>query len=179
VAPLVTTIASRRKNLEAAIDQAVASGQISSRQAETMRTELNRVGRQTGSNTISYPVAVMLAKDVDLIGTQYRTIVTTAPAYVPIINGSQFTILTGQTYKLDDFSVRRAGLETRITKDLLEGRLTSSRAAELRNQLANIGSEANVYIADGGFNAKESRRLYDAFDHVESEIDKYGGKNQD
>ena len=118
----------------------------------------------------------MIAEDLDLIGQQCGIIVTTAPAYVPIITGSTFTISTGQTYKLDDLSMRRAGLEARITKDLLQGRLTETRAADLRSQLASIGNEANLYLADGSFDSKESRRLYDSFDKVEEKIDRLAGK---
>jgi hypothetical protein len=175
-ATLVTTIEGRQKDLEKAINEARDRGDISSAQCAAMKQELRRIAQETGSNTVSYPVALMLAEDLDLIGQQYGTIVTTAPTYVPIITGSTFTVYTGQTYKLDDLSMRRAGLEARITKDLLQGRLSDSRAADLRSQLAGIGNEADLYLADGSFNPKESRRLYDSFDNVEQKIDKLAGK---
>lgn len=171
---LVTTIEGRRKDLEAKVNEAQRSGAISAAQAETIKVELKRIAKETGTNTISYPMAVMLASDLDLIGQQYANKVV----YVPIITGSTYTVCTGKTYTLDDFSARRAGLETRITKDLFQGRLTASRAADLRMQLASIGNEANLYNSTGTFNAKESRHLYDAFDHVASEIDKSAGKDK-
>ncbi len=107
---LVTTIEGRRRDLEKAIDQSCESGQISKTQAESMKLELRRIARENGSNTISYPAAVMLAQDLDAIDTQYRTIVITAPVYVPIITGTSFTTSTKQVYELDDLSARRANL---------------------------------------------------------------------
>ncbi len=174
---LITTLEGRRKALDNMIDQAHDRGEISGKQCEAMKRELRRIAQETGSNTISYPQAVMLAEDLDLIGTQYRSFVTNAPVYVPIIIGSRFTVYNGKTLQLDDLSVRRADLEAKVTNDLLQGRLSEDRAADLSGQLANIGSEADLYRADGNFNAKESRRLYDAFDHVASEIEKSAGKD--
>ncbi len=176
---LVTTLEGRRKNLDKMIDQAHARGEISGKQCEAMKRELRRIAQETGSNTISYTGAIMLAEDLDLIGAQYGTIVTGVPAYVPIITGSRFTIYTGESFQLDDLSARRANLEGRITKDLLQGRLSESRAADLRAQLSNIGNEAALYRADGNFDAKESRHLYDQFDHVATEIEKSAGKDKD
>jgi hypothetical protein len=176
-AVLVTTIDMRRKELEKIITAARDRGEITPAKSAAMKIELQRIAHQTGSNTISYPAALMLAQDLDMIGVQYGTVVTTAPAYVPIIAGSRFTISTGQTYQLDDLSMRRAGLEAKITKDLIQGRLSEIRAEELRAQLSNIGTEANLYTSSGNFDAKESRRLYDAFDHVASEIEKSAGKD--
>ena len=175
---LVTTLEGRRKDLENAINQARKNGQITPEQSVSMKHELHRIGQQTSSATISYPTALMVAQDLDLIGQQYGTIVTTAPTYVPIITGTTFVVSSDKTYKLDDLSVRRAQLDARIIKDVLQGRLSDSRATELRNELANIGAEANLYTANGSFDAKESRRLYDAFDHVASQIDKWAGKDK-
>jgi len=170
---LVTTIEGRRKDLEKTIDEARQRGDISAEQSAAMKRELRRIAQETGLTTITYPSAVMLAQDLDLIGQQYGTVITTAPVYVPIITGSRFTVSTGQTYELDDLSVRRANLEARVTRALLKGRLSDSRAAELRIKLASIGNEANLYLADGRMDPKESRRLYDAFDRVASELEKY------
>lgn len=174
---LVTTIEGRRNNLEKQVDEAYARGEISGKQGEAMKRELRRIATETGSNTISYSNAVMLAQDLDLIGTQYRTIVTTAPVYVPIIAGSHFTIYNGQVLALDDLSVRRADLEARVTKDLLQGRLSDAQAASLRAKLSNIGAEAAIYRADGNLDFKESRRLYTDFDHVATQIESLAGKD--
>ncbi len=174
---LITTLEGRRKALDNSIDQARERGEINAKQCEAMKRELKRIAQETSSNTISYPTAVMLAEDLDLIDAQYRTVVTNAPVYVPILNGSSFTVYTGQTLQLDDLSARRANLEGRVIKDLFEGRLTESRAADLRAQLNNIGNEAALYSANGNFDAKENKHLYDAFDHVASEIEKSAGKD--
>jgi hypothetical protein len=173
---LVKTIEGRRADLARQIDDACARGTISEKQAEAMKRELKRIARETSSTVISYPAAVMLAQDLDLIGTQYGTVVTATPAYVPIIEGSHFTVVDGQVLELDDLSIRRAGLETRITKDLLSGRLSDSQAAELRAKLSIIGAEAAAYQADGNTDFKEARHLYSDFDKVATQIDRMAGK---
>jgi hypothetical protein len=173
---LTTTIEGRRKDLASAIDQARDRGDITASKAEIMKQELRRIAEETGSTTISYPVAVMAAEDLDLIGAQYGTVVTTAPAYVPIIAGSHFTVYNGKIFQLDDLSVRRVDLEARVTKDLLQGRLSAARAAELRQQLRSIGTEAAIYRADGNLNFKEAEHLYGDFDRVASKIERYAGK---
>jgi hypothetical protein len=174
---LVTTIESRRKMLDEIINQARQRGDISVEQSDAMKRELKRIALETGANTISYPLAVMLAEDLDLIGAKYATVVTTAPVYVPIIKGSHFTVVGGAIYQLDDLSMRRADLDGRVIKDYLEGRLSASRADDLRAQLSNIGTEAAIYQADGNVDFKESRRLYNEFDHVASEMEKSAGKD--
>src|SRR5262249_3039618 len=173
---LVKTIETRRANIAKQIDDACAHGDITDTQAAALRRELKRIAAESSSTEISYPAAVMLAQDLDLIGSQYRTVVTTAPVYVPIIEGSHFTVIDGQVLELDDLSVRRAGLETRITKDLLRGRLTDAQAADLRAKLAVIGAEAAAYQADGTPDFKESKHLYSDFDKVASQIDHMAGK---
>ena len=174
---LVTTLEGRRRNLEKQLDDACARGEISPTQSETLKAELRRIAAQTSTNNISYSDAVMLAEDLDLLSTQYGTFVTTAPAYVPIINGSHFTIYNGQVVELDDLSVRRVDLEARVTKDYLRGRLSSSQANQLRTKLQNIGNEAAIYRADGNLNDKEARHLYTEFDHVASQLEGWAGKD--
>ncbi len=174
---LVTTLEGRRRDLENSINQSRDRGEITSERCEAMKAELRRIAQETGSSTITYPGAVMVAEDLDLIGTRYGTMVTTAPVYVPIINGSHFTISDGSVFQLDDLSIRRADLEGRVTKDLLEGRLSPSRASDLRAQLSNVGAEAAIYRADGNVDFKESRRLYSEFDRIAGAIEKSAGKD--
>jgi hypothetical protein len=174
---LVTTLGTRRKNLETMIEESIKTGAFPEEKAVIYRRELKRIG-DVSTPGISYSTAVMAAQDLDLIGDQYRTIVKTAPAtYEPIINGTKFTISTGQVLQLDDLSVRRAELEGRVAKDLLQGRLSDSQAAELRAKLASLGNEQAIYNANGGVNDKEARHLYNEFDRVATQIEKIAGKD--
>ena len=174
---LVTTLNGRRKSLAESIDQACNHGDISKEKAEAMKRELKRIDQEASAPSISYSKAVMVAQDLDQIGAQYQTVVTTEPAYVPIINGSHFTVYIGQILQLDDLSVRRADLEARVTKDVIQGRMSDSQASNLRAQLDAIGNEQAAYNADGNLNFKEAERLYTQFDHVESQIQKIAGKD--
>jgi hypothetical protein len=173
---LTSTLELRRRDLLNKIDILTANGQINASSAEQMKRELQRIGLQTSTASLSYPVAAMLAEDLDLIAAQFGRTPANLPAYVPIIVGSTFTISTGQPLQLDDLSVRRVNLEARVTKALLEGRLTDAQAANLRNQLSGIGAEAASYTADGNMNFKESSRLYTEFDRVASQLERHAGK---
>lgn len=179
---LITTIDDRRKRLEDMIDASVVRGDITAEKAASMKRELGRIDREVDAPGLSHSKAVMFAQDLDHIGDQYKTsITTTTPSssttqYVPIINGSSITITTGQTFKLDDLSVRRADLEKRVVKDVLEGRMSESEAARVRSRLESLGNEQALYSANGSLNDKEAKRLYTEFDRVASEIDKIAGK---
>ncbi len=176
---LVTTLAGRRKSLAEQIDQACDRGEITGNKAEAMKRELSRIDRESNS-TISYSRAVMFAQDLDLIGDQYRTIVKTTPSeYVPIISGSRFTVSNGQVLQLDDLSVRRADLEGRVLKDLLQGRMSESQASKLRAKLESLGNEQAIYSENGNLNDKEARHLYNEFDRVASDIERIAGKDND
>ncbi len=176
---LVTTLAGRRKSLAEQIDQACDRGEITGNKAEAMKRELSRIDRESNS-TISYSRAVMFAQDLDLIGDQYRTIVKTTPSeYVPIISGSRFTVSSGQVLQLDDLSVRRADLEGRVLKDLLQGRMSESQASKLRAKLESLGNEQAIYSENGNLNDKEARHLYNEFDRVASDIERIAGKDND
>jgi len=175
---LVTTIETRRKNLDRMIDAAREQGKITHKQAEAMKADLRRIARETGTNRLTYAQAVAFAQDLDLIGSNVGMVVVSGvPAYVPIINGSHFTVYNGQILQLDDLSVRRADLEARITKDYLQGRLTEGQAATLRAQLDAIGNTKAIYDATGQLNFKESRRLYSDMDKVASELERFAGKD--
>lgn len=175
---LVTTIDSRRKNLEDMIDASVVRGDITAEKAASMKRELSRIDRGV-DEPLSHSKAVMYAQDLDHIGDQYKTIVTTPSTtqqYVPIINGTSITITTGQTFKLDDLSVRRADLEKRVVQCLLQKRLSDGQAARIRSKLESLGNEQANYSANGSLNDKEAKRLYNEFDKVAKEIDRIAGK---
>lgn len=172
----ITTIETRRKDLDKAIDRAKDQGKITGKQADVMKAELRRIAHETGTNKITYSRAVMYAQDLDLIGTQLGPVVAVG-GYVPIIQGSHFTVYNGTIIELDDLSVRRAELEARITKDYLQGRLTDSQVISLRSQLDAVGLAANNYTASGETNFKETKALYKDFDHIASELEKFAGKD--
>lgn len=175
---LVMTITARRKDLDKMIDAAQAKGNITSKKAEAMKSELRRIAKETGSNTITYERAVAYARDLDFIGTSLGTVVVEGvPVYQPIIAGSHFTVVNGQIYVLDDLSVRRVDLEARIIKDYLEGRLSDERASKLRNELDAIGATQAIYSASGELDPVSSRKFYKEMDSVASELEKYAGKD--
>lgn len=175
---LLMTISARRQDLDKMIDAAHSKGKITEKEARAMKSELKRIERETGSNTISYERAVAFARDLDFIGTRVGGVVVEGiPLYQPIIAGSHFTVVNGQIFVLDDLSVRRVDLEARIIKDYLEGRLSDERASKLRAELDSIGATQAIYSATGELDPVSSRKFYKEMDKVASELEKYAGKD--
>jgi hypothetical protein len=170
----VTTLDTRRSDLYKLVADARQRGLISHKQADLMLSELDRVQRETNT-TLSYGRAVLLARDLDMIGVQIATVVSSVPQ--PIIAGSHLTISNGQLLTMDDVAVRRSDLEGRIAKDYLVGRLSPNRADELRQRMNAIDTmEANFRQHGGDLTLKESRMLYSNYDKVASDLDKFAGK---
>lgn len=172
---LVNTLQVRSKDLERLIKEARSRNAIKAAQAELMLDELARVQQEATISGITYGRAVLLARDLDVIGAQIATIVPAVPQ--PIIAGSHLTIVNGEIANLDDVAVRRSELEGRIAKDLLEGRLSPGKAAELRSEMNAIETmEATFRQHDGDLSLRESRMLYTNFDKVASKLDHWAGK---
>ncbi len=170
----VTTLDTRRSDLYKLIIEARKKGALSQTQADLMLSELDRVQRETNSS-LSYGRAVLLARDLDMVGAQVALVVPAVPQ--PIIAGSHLTISNGQLLTMDDVAVRRSDLEGRIAKDYLAGRLSRNRADELRARMNSIDlMEANFRQHGGDLTLKESRVLYSNYDKVASDLDKFAGK---
>ena len=170
----VTTLDTRRSDLYKLVIDARKRGVLSHQQADLMLSELDRVQRETNTS-LSYGRAVLLARDLDMIGVQIATIVPSVPQ--PIIEGSHLTISNGQLLTMDDVAVRRSDLEGRIAKDYLVGRLSPNRADELRQRMNAIDTmEANFRQHGGDLTLKESRMLYSNYDKVASDLDRFAGK---
>jgi hypothetical protein len=170
----LTTLEMRRKDLHKLISEAKEKKVITDVQADLLLSDLDRIQRESVP-TITYGRAVLLARDLDVIGSQIATVVPAVPE--PIITGSHLTIAGGQLATLDDVAVRRSDLEGRIATDYLKGRLTQKRADDLRARMNAIDTmEATFRQHPGDLTLKESRILYDNYDKVASDLDKWAGK---
>ncbi|MDR3612060.1 MAG: hypothetical protein P4L53_00740 [Candidatus Obscuribacterales bacterium] len=172
----VTTLETRRETLRKLIEESREKKVMDRARADAMLAELERIHTQTVP-TITYGRAVLLARDLDMVGGEVLVLVPTLNIPQPIIQGSHLTIANGQIAEMDDVSARRSDLEGRITKDYLQGRLTSSQAERLRDKMNSIDvMEAEFRRPDGDLSLKESRILYTNYDKVASDLDKEAGK---
>lgn len=173
----VTTLEGRRLQLEAAIAAGQAAGTITDAQAKAWRAELDAIARAQaeGKSSLTYTAALPLAMSLDTLGDAIR-VVSPKLVYVPMISGQRFIVEGGRVIMLDDIMVRRADLESKISRELALGHLTRSQARELRAELEQIADlEASMRAKNGaaGFSVTDSRTLYKMFDKVGSRLDGY------
>ncbi len=171
----IKTLEGRRLELESTIAAGQASGTISAAQAQNLRAELDRVARtqtESGVTDFTYVNALPLAMSLDYVGNQLITYSPTI-TYVPLINGSRFAIIGGRVIMLDDVMVRRADLESKISRSLATNKISTSQANSLRAEMGRIAIIEKQMRLKGSFSFRESRELYNRFDRVGSRLDSY------
>jgi len=171
---ILQTVDQRRAALDKAIVDARSSGTITDAQAAAMRREMDRIGSEVvylkGQPSPSLLRAVVVAQDLDALTTNLRRTVTTV-AFVPIIEGSHFTIFNGRIIQLDDLAVRRIGLENKILAAQAEGKITYDQANHMRSELNAIAAIEDAYKANNALNFKASKEIYKDMDKVANELD--------
>lgn len=167
----------RHDRLVEIISAGLASGNLTAAQAAVYRKQLDELAAlQAGfgtSGTITYARYLPVAYQYDLLRSQLVSVVKSPTVTVaPLIEGSKFYLTSDRVVAFDDMMGRRAGLESKISYNLMMGRLSSSKAAELRARLDRIASIEDNYRSSGGrMNDQEASRLYTEFDRVGSALD--------
>lgn len=176
---VVQTIDVRSADLAKRLAALQPSATLTADQITVLNQDYARINNQIvvlkGQGTPSLSLALALAKDLDLFYVRLNTLAPSTIAYVPIIEGSHFTIFNGRIYQLDDLAVRRIGLESKITDRQFAGRISSSQANELRTDLSSIAAAEDLARADGDLSPKEVKDIYTAFDRVANRLDDYSG----
>lgn len=176
---VLQTIDARRGAIAKQITVLHPSASLTDAQIAIYTADLDRINKEyvVLQTTPSLSRAVALAKDLDLLAIRLGTVQPVEIAYVPIIEGSHFTIFNGRIILLDDPAVRRIGLESKITDRLYAGNISTSQANELRADLSNIASAEDAWRnAEGKLSPKEAKEVYTAFDKVANKLDDYSGK---
>lgn len=179
-AVVLQTIDVRRGDVGKRITLLRPGSTLTDAQIAIYAADLDRINKEYvvlhSSSTPSLSRALSLAKDLDLLALRLGTYQTAEIAYVPIIEGSHFTIFNGRIILLDDLAVRRVGLESKITDRLYAGSISSGQATELRADLSAIASAEDSWRnAEGKLTPKEAKAVYTAFDKVANKLDDYSG----
>ncbi|MBX9568322.1 MAG: hypothetical protein K2X77_05470 [Candidatus Obscuribacterales bacterium] len=176
---VLQTIEARRGDIEKRIAVLRPAGTLTDAQIALYAADLDRINKEIlvlrGTSTPSLSRALSLAKDLDLLAIRLGTFQPAQLAYVPIIEGSHFTIFNGRIVLLDDLAVRRVGLESKITDRLYAGAISAGQAAELRTDLVNIAAAEDAWRTNGQLTPKEAKEIYTAFDKVANKLDDYSG----
>lgn len=172
---LVTTITTRRSQLDKLYADAVAKNLLEQADRDLLRAELDRIAAEeaiakTLQGSLASSKVVILARDLDTIGERMN-IVLKQPVFVPIVEGSHFTIMEGKVVELDDVAKRRWELEGKISKFYLEHKISADQANSLRKRMDIIASTEAGMRSDGDLDLKEGRTLYTEFDKVGSDLD--------
>jgi hypothetical protein len=169
--------------LDKKIVEARSAGTLSEEKASELRRELDRVGAQVSDlkaqESPSLARSLSLAQDLDALASQVSTVYRSY-TFVPIIEGSHFTIFNGHVVQLDDLAVRRIGLENKILDRLAARRISYQQSIELRSDLNAIATQEDSCRSariSGNLSDKEARAIYDAFDRVAVKLDSFSSNS--
>ncbi len=171
------SLRARHDRLVELISAGLASGNLNAAQAAVYRRQLDDLAAlQAGfdrGGTITYANYLPVAYQYDLLRNQLVTVVKSPSITVaPLIDNGRLYLAADKVVAFDDMMGRRAGLESKISYNLTMGKLSSSKAAELRARLDRIGSLEGGYRNSGGrMNDEEAKKLYDEFDRIGSALD--------
>lgn len=172
---LFGTITTRREELNKLYADALAQNALAEAEKKLLRAELDRIAAEEEVAKAMNGVAasskvVILARDIDTLGDRFN-IIMKKPVFVPIVEGSHFTVVEGKVVELDDIAKRRWDLEGKINKMYLESKISSSTANKLRSRMDLIANQEAGMRADGDLDLKEGRILYSEFDKIGSDLD--------
>jgi hypothetical protein len=172
---LFGTITTRREQLNKLYADALAQNLMAEAERNLLKAELDRIAAEEAAAKALTGVAasskvVVLARDIDTLGERFN-IVLKKPVFVPIVEGSHFTIVEGKVVELDDVAKRRWDLEGKISKYYLENKISASEANKLRSRMDLIATQEAGMRADGNLDLKEGRVLYGEFDKIGSDLD--------
>ena len=172
---ILQTVDQRRSELDKRIVDARSASTLSEAQARELRQELDRIGAEVtylkGQSNPSLVRAIVLGQDLDVLSSRFRTVLPSTTVFVPIIEGSHFTIFNGRTIQLDDLAVRRIELENKILSRQASGKITWEQANHLRSNLNAVAAKEDAFRADGDLTFKESKIIYQDMDKVANELD--------
>ncbi|MCW5822793.1 MAG: hypothetical protein KIT34_08305 [Cyanobacteria bacterium TGS_CYA1] len=159
------------------ISAGLASGNLTAAQAAIYRKQLDDLAALQASfdrgGTITYANYLPIAYQYDMLRSQLVSVIKSPTITVePLIQNGRLYLATDRVVAFDDMMGRRAGLESKISYNLMMGRLSASKAAELRSRLDRIASlEGNYRNSGGRMNDEEAKKLYTEFDRVGSALD--------
>lgn len=173
---VLQTVDARRAILDKAIVDSRTAGTLTEAQAADFRRELDRIGAEIvylkGLGNPSLSRSIVVGQDLDILAVRMKPIITTL-TYVPIIEGTHFTIINGRVIQLDEPAVRRVNLEIKILDKYAQGRITNDECNVLRSELNNIASQEDAYRVKGAMTDHEARLIYVAMDKVATQLERF------
>jgi hypothetical protein len=171
------SIRTRHDRMVELISAGLASGNLTAAQAAVYRKQLDDLAALQASfdrgGTITYANYLPIAYQYDMLRSQLVSVVKSPTITVaPLIDNGRLYLSADRVVAFDDMMGRRAGLESKISYNLMMGRLSASKAAELRSRLDRIASlEGSYRNSNGRMNDEEAKKLYTEFDRVGSALD--------
>lgn len=171
------SIRMRHDRMVELISAGLASGNLTAAQAAVYRKQLDDLAALQASfdrgGTITYANYLPIAYQYDMLRSQLVSVLKSPTITVaPLIDNGRLYLSADRVVAFDDMMGRRAGLESKISYNLMMGRLSASKAAELRSRLDRIASlEGSYRNSNGRMNDEEAKKLYTEFDRVGSALD--------
>lgn len=165
------TLDSRRQELENRIESTISSGKLSTEEAGKFRNWLNRIANVQRSDSqtgiVDANKALFLAVEMDLLMSQLPAGV--ASDLTPLVVGTRFMLIANQVIMVDENSVRRADLEARIDRKVVNGQLSDAQAGKLRDQISQVTGTAGKGADEAG-DPKEMAQRFASFDELYAKV---------
>lgn len=174
--PLLTTsIDTRRRDLEMALDSALSKGEITVAQAQELRDGLEKIAAQEAAalaagNVINIQEAMILASNLDVLQARFAPLVKTV-VVKPVIS-PQFVTVSGQTVYTDTLTYRRTKMLQRIDDEYAAGRLSSENVSDLKSKLNSIASDETRYRKGGDLTSSRRKTLDIKLDRVQTALER-------
>jgi len=172
--PLNSLIDTRRGEINRKITISLNDGSITAKQAETLRTELDKVGTREANDTqhqtpLTYAEAIFLASQLNNIGERLSFLTHGSPME-PLI-GSRFIYVDGQVVMaMDDLDYRRMKLAQRIDDEYVAGRLLHPQVTDLKDQLNSVATFEADNKKNGELSAEQTHTVVARLDSIESNL---------
>ena len=170
---LLVSIETRRKDLNARIDEALNKGVLTPTRAASFRAELDRIAADEESDrrangVITYKRALMLGYGLNTLSD--RLIPISSVTYQPVV-APQFVTIDGRLTLLDATNYRKQHLATRVDDEYAAGRLSENQVSKLKQSLSKVSSTENKYIKNGALSSSKDRKLASQLDKVQAQMD--------
>ncbi|MBC7997030.1 MAG: hypothetical protein IAF58_03760 [Leptolyngbya sp.] len=198
----VTTIDTRRTDLERYIAEGLSLGRITADQAITLRSDLATISSQQSAyrlngRSLTYEEALLLGSRLNdlnskllgyyptvslrpILGTTYLSSYSTSPTTsVVTTTGTAYvtparTIITPTTMVVasDDLSARNAIMTQKIDDEYKAGRLTNRDVAKLKERLNDASTRQNKYTRNGSISESKRKYVSEMLDEIQSSMDR-------
>lgn len=172
---LITSISTRRAELDKMISDALTRGELSTSRAAQLRARLDQIAldeanARASGGVFTYSEVLAIATALNTIGDEVLPVAHVA-TYQPLIGG-KFILSNGAYVMVDDWSYKKVSFERRINDEYKAGRLSNRQVADLKEDLNEFSALYTKYMRDGALSSSETKTLANKMSRLETRLTK-------